>query len=168
MSKHSYQHFLEYAPFIGQVLAAWPGPVTVGSTSLTGNTLAEYLRRALKAKKLHGWRSDRVDEGLWALYGDKILCQITDDGEVRLGSREILLRKQPADVKLKAQQDFEIALMDNTPDVLVQICELQGRRIMEPAPIFLVSITDEQATSLQKLYPDVVIERVTSGQHRIL
>lgn len=167
LNKFSQEHFNEYARVVGQALAAFPDPVLVSNKNISPYTLAEYIRRAIRAKVLHGWRHSHVDEGLWALHGQKLTCQICEEG-VRIGDRRKLRAENMPSVMVPSK-NLHIFIETREIHFLDLVCNLQAERVLNPAPVFVAFMTPEIATELQKRHDEIVIEETkTLGQYQIL
>lgn len=173
-NRFSEHHFRQFARIIGQALVAFPDAITVECGELTTATTAEYIRRAFKAKEMHGWKHAHVDEGLWVLHGKKIYCQegvANGKAVVRVGSRDALKKKHKLEMKTDEQKMKQVEIEVTTEDIglIDLICILQSRRILEPAPIFIVKLIPDAAQHLQNAHLDILVEKTQErGKYKIL
>lgn len=145
---YSEESFKKYAPYIADALTQFPNVLRVeieGSVE----TFAGRFRDARRAKKLYGYRDERIDEKLFALHADKLVVAMRE-GHCLVGPREALKAPGTLTAPSRAEPSQGEVIVTGSPERIGQLCELVALRIFSPMPVFILTgISPEQAQTLE-------------------
>lgn len=161
----SRKFFDKYAPYFGAALKAYPGVYLLNIPGLRPDTAASYMRRVRKAKHKYGYQHSSIDDEKFALEANNISMAIFEDG-VRLGTPDNIFEETIVNI---ASELLTIEVQERDFVTIMTIVALQARRILHPAPVFVVTLSPEWAAKVTANQPDVLVEQIgTSDRYRIL
>lgn len=154
--KHSESnsHFQRYAPMLGTIIANFPTAVSFDPRPYSVETVSAGIRSAIRAKALHNWKAEGLNELLFLKHYQQVVVAIR--GEYVIAGSVANVREYAGDAIAKLREGTTVLFKPGTMNDIDALCRMFSFKMFEPAIVVEVDIPND--AQRQQLSNDYDIE----------